>query len=673
MPDVELVRPFALAAVLLPLAAGLIVLILPDTVVARLREFAATIMGLGTLCCAVALYAVSGSGGQSVSVAELPGLKLPGTSLTLDVSLGFYVDRLALLAVLAACALTFLVLVYAWGGVKQDGRRGEFFAYALWALAGANLALLSDNLLLMLVGWEVTSIMLFYLITVGGDRARHSAGKAMVMLGAADCALLLGVVLLMVTTATGNGGRLSGIIAGGKIGLSGPGTGVAVAAFLLVVFGALTKAGAVPVHSWVPKAAEGAPAATMALLPASLDKLLGIYLLARACLFVFDLRSAAWLQVVLVIIGGSTVILAVMAALVQHDLKKLLSYHAVSQVGYMVLGIASGTALGVAGALFHMLNNAIYKNVLFLGAGAIEKRTGTTELERLGGLGRRMPYTFASMLIAALAISGVPLFNGFASKWMVYGGLLESAYSPPAGTSCAQLYTVIAIFGLVSAMFGSALTLASFVKVIHSAFMGPATRECEAARPAPFSMRLPMYVMSLACLVLGVFPHFVIYNPFLTRIVVDAGLVSVADVLPQSGMSFAPGAGGFWSPMLAGVLILGALMAGGIFYMMAGVGRSRTVRPFVSGETTAFSAEELRVPGTGFYSTVMELGLLSTIYRDAAEGAYDPYEVLGSCGSRVVELGRRVHDGVLSTYLGFCMLGLLAVLAALLAPLLGLW
>ncbi|MHC4915197.1 MAG: hypothetical protein ACYTGB_06865, partial [Planctomycetota bacterium] len=178
---------------------------------------------------------------------------------------------------------------------------------------------------------------------------------------------------------------------------------------------------------------------------------------------------------------------------------------------------------------------------------------------------------------------------------------------------------------------------------------------------------------SLVCLVLGIFPHYVVYNPFLTRIVADAGLVSTIDALPQSAASFAPGAGGFWNPLLAGVLMLGALLAGGVFYLMTGVGKARTVRPFVSGETTMFSPEELRVPGTGFYSTVMELGALSTIYRDAAEGAYDPYEIIGNYGGKVVEVGRRLHDGVLPTYLGFCMLGLLAVLAALLAPLLGLW
>ena len=127
------------------------------------------------------------------------------------------------------------------------------------------------------------------------------------------------------------------------------------------------------------------------------------------------------LSIVLALIGAATIIIAVMIAMVQHNLKKLLSYHAISQVGYMVLGIAPGTPVGIAGGVFHMLNHAIYKCCLFLCGGAVEQATGTAELERLGGLGKKMSITFAACLIAALSISGIPPLNGFVSKWMVYG------------------------------------------------------------------------------------------------------------------------------------------------------------------------------------------------------------------------------------------------------------
>jgi formate hydrogenlyase subunit 3/multisubunit Na+/H+ antiporter MnhD subunit len=660
-------RALAAAVILVPLAAGLIVLILPEMVVARLRELVAVVAAAITAVFAGMLCAGLSGGVQSLPLFRLPRIRLPGVGVLQGMNLGVYLDHLSMLALLAVTALTLLVIVYAWSGVRRGGRRGEFFAYALWALGGANLALLSDNLFMLLVGWEIASVMLFYLVTIGGDRARHSAGKTMVMLGAADCALLLGLVMVVAIKEDLAGMSLSRLAAGGAVALRGGGV-LATVAFLMIVLGALTKAGAMPLHSWIPKAAEGAPAATMALLPAAIDKLLGVYLLARACLVIFDWTGPLGLRILLMLVGAVTVVLAVLAALVQRDLRKLLALMSISAIGYAVMGLASGTATGVAGAAFHALNCALYSAVLFMCAGAIEKRAGTTELEKLGGLGRRMPFTFASMFMASMAISGVPLFNGFVSKWMIYGGVLEAAFAPPA-SAYANLFTAAAAFSLVASMFGSALTLACLVKVLHAAFMGPAPRECAAAQPAPFSMWLPMTVISSACLVLGVVPHGVV-NQFLGPIAAESGLGAG---LAGSGLSLAPGSGNFWSPLLAAVLVLVSLVAGGAYYLLAGTGRARVVRPFVSGETGMFSPEELRIPGTGFYNTVMELGAASTIYRDAAEGAYDPYELVGTYGSRLVEVGRRLHNGVLPTYLGFCMLGLLVVLAALLLPLMGLW
>ncbi|GAI75218.1 unnamed protein product, partial [marine sediment metagenome] len=164
------------------------------------------------------------------------------------------------------------------------------------------------------------------------------------------------------------------------------------------------------------------------------------------------------------LVGSFTIIAAVMMALVQHDLKKLLSYHAVSQVGYMVLGIGTGIPLAMAGGIFHMLNNAIYKTSLFLGAGSVEHRAKTTQLNKLGGLARVMPITFVTFFIAALSISGVPPFNGFFSKWMIYQGVAELGKLGGGGN--------LWIVWLLAAMFGSALTLASFIKLIHAIFLG---------------------------------------------------------------------------------------------------------------------------------------------------------------------------------------------------------
>ncbi|GAG46575.1 unnamed protein product, partial [marine sediment metagenome] len=231
-----------------------------------------------------------------------------------------------------------------------------------------------------------------------------------------------------------------------------------------------------------------------AFLPASLDKLLGIYLLARIAMNLFVMNKA--MGTVLLVVGAITIIAAVMMALIQHDLKRLLGYHAVSQVGYMLLGIGTGNPIGIAGGLFHMLNHAIYKSCLFLCGGAVEQKTGTTNLDKLGGLAKVMPITFVTCLVGALSISGVPPFNGFVSKWMVYQGVIE------LGRQGDKLW----IIWLTAAMFGSALTLASFMKLIHATFLGQRANNQASKRTneVHWTMWLPMVILSGLCIIFGV-------------------------------------------------------------------------------------------------------------------------------------------------------------------------
>src|SRR4030043_127212 len=238
----------------------------------------------------------------------------------------------------------------------------------------------------------------------------------------------------------------------------------------------------------------------MALLPAAIDKLLGIYLLVIIVRELFVLQSVA-LSLVLTIIGAATIIIGVMVAMVQHNLKRLLSYHAISQVGYMILGIATGTAVGFAGGIFHMLNHAIYKCCLFLCGGAVEQQSGTAELDKLGGLGKKMSITFTACLIAALSISGIPPFNGFVSKWMIYQGVIEMGTAQAGGA--AKLWPI----WLTCAMFGSALTLASFVKLIHSVFLSRLPQKLKNVKEVSPLQTFPMVVLASLCVLFGIFYH----------------------------------------------------------------------------------------------------------------------------------------------------------------------
>jgi len=543
----------------------------------------------------------------------------------------------ALIAV-AVAGFTALILLYSVGYLGSSVDAARYSAYVLWTLSGSLMALYADHLLVLLIGWEVVTLMLFLLVNLGGtEAAAKGAMKSFVVLGLADGAILAAFALLWATGAVPHL-LLSEIPRGGLPIGAVPLRPLGYVIYLLLLAGALAKAGAMPFHTWVPAAAEGAPISVMAFLPASLDKLLGIYLLALISLRMFAVDAV--MQALLLIVGSVTVVAAVMMAMIQHDLKKLLSFHAISQVGYMVLGIGTGLWIGIIGGLFHMLNNAVYKCCLFLTAGAVQKRTGTTSLDRLGGLGRAMPVTFVVCAIAAFSISGVPPTNGFASKWMVYQGLLA-------------MESRLGSLALVAAIFGSALTLASFVKVLHGVFAGPMSSHIAARKPREVgvTMQIPMLALAAVCVIFGLrytLPTQGWLRPAIASMGVEAPSAEV---------------GALWQPLAALGLLLLAL-AGGLGVYLAGRGfRIRRTRTFVGGEV--LPGEPMRVSGTGFYGTVRDLPMVAGVYRDAERGAFDIYRLGGRYGGTLVETLRSLHTGALPLYVSWCLLGLMVLIAFL--------
>ena len=254
--------------------------------------------------------------------------------------------------------------------MKDAPRAREFFAYVFLTAAFANGAVLANNFVPLLFFWEGLLVTLYGLITIGGQpTSSRTAVKALLISGFCDFSMIMGIGLVW---------SLSGTLTMSKVSLEP--TGLAAAAFILMMVGAIGKAGAMPFHTWIPDAALDAPVTFMAFLPAAFEKLLGIYLLARISLDFFKVKPGSGLSILMMTIGAATIVLAVLMALVQKDFKKLLSFHAISQVGYMVLGVGTGIPIGIAGGVFHMINHAMYKCGLFLSAGSVEHRTGTTEL-----------------------------------------------------------------------------------------------------------------------------------------------------------------------------------------------------------------------------------------------------------------------------------------------------
>ncbi len=545
-------------------------------------------------------------------------------------------DNLSRFILLAIGLFGFLITLYSLKFMAANSRLNEYYAYILWTIAAASGVVLANNLILLLVFWGFLGLTLYLLIGMGGAGASDASKKTFIIVGGSDCLMILGIGILWF---------LSGTFQMDKISLSLTPT-LSVIAFLCLIIAAFAKAGAMPFHTWIPDCAEKAPIPVTAFLPASLDKLLGIYLLARIAMNLFVMNKA--MGTVLLVVGAITIIAAVMMALIQHDLKRLLGYHAVSQVGYMLLGIGTGNPIGIAGGLFHMLNHAIYKSCLFLCGGAVEHKTGTSNLDKLGGLARAMPITFVTCLVGALSISGVPPFNGFVSKWMVYQGIIQF------GVHSSGFIAKFWIIFLLAAMFGSALTLASFMKLIHATFLGVHSSESVVRssdknnlstmnyqlltrHEVHWTMWLPMVVLAGLCIIFGVFA----YRTALSKFILPA--------IP--GVSFI----GLWQPGIAMLLIILGLIIGGIIYLL---GRPKAVRedtPFMGGEIIP---EEHRVTGVDFYQTIQEMTLFKTIYKKTEAKLFDIYDQ----GKRGIFFFTKrlqaLHSGILPLYLIWCLLGM---------------
>ncbi|HOT02665.1 MAG TPA: proton-conducting transporter membrane subunit [Methanolinea sp.] len=276
-------------------------------------------------------------------------------------------------------------------------------------------------------------------------------------------------------------------------------------ALVLIIAALAMKCGAVPMHFWTPDAYSMAPSSITALLVvASQASLYGLF---RTVFTLYNVTlNAATVGWLIIILGVLSMVVGVTMAIPQKNVKRLMAYHAVSQTGYMLLGVGVGLAvlgnqslldafgyMAMEGGIFHIINHAMYKGLLFLTAGAIFLRLGTYNLNRMGGLGHSMKWTMVFFVIGALAIAGIPPFNGFASKIMIYESVF--VFNP--------LLAVIA-------MVVSILTLASFVKVFHSIFMGPALPEYSEVKEAPMPMLAGMGILAVVVILFGLFPGIVV-------------------------------------------------------------------------------------------------------------------------------------------------------------------
>ncbi|GAB4232496.1 MAG: proton-conducting transporter membrane subunit [Acidobacteriota bacterium] len=386
-------------------------------------------------------------------------------------------DGLSALLLVTVNLIAALVVVYALRYLDAFTGRWQFHCLFLLMLAGMNGVILAGDLFNLFVYLEVAAVSSYALVAFGTERHElEAAFKYAVMGSLGSLFILLGIVLLYSRTSTLNLADMAARLQADPAGL----LGWVVLAFFLVGFG--LKAAVVPFHAWLPDAHPSAPAPISAMLSGVLIKSLGVYALCRVIFGV--LGFSPQVSQVLVTLGLLSMLVGVILAVGQWDFKRLLAYHSISQVGYIILGVGLGTPLGIAAGLFHLFNHSVFKSLLFLDSGAVEQATGTRDLRRMGGLARRMPVTGGTTLVASMSIAGIPPFNGFWSKLLVILAAVE------AGWYWAAFWAVVV----------SLLTLASFTKVLKYGFMGATPVRFEGVREAPAAMQVALVGLALLCI-----------------------------------------------------------------------------------------------------------------------------------------------------------------------------
>jgi len=373
-------------------------------------------------------------------------------------------------------------------------------------LAAMNLVLLADDAFTFLLSWELMSLASWALVMAHHrDRDNVRAGYIyLVMASFGTLTLLLAFGLLA---------GPDGAYGFAAMRASGHSTAIAVLVLALVLLGAGSKAGLVPLHVWLPLAHPAAPSHVSALMSGVMTKV-AVYGFVR---IVFDLLDEPtwWASMVVLALGGVTAVLGVLYALMQHDIKRLLAYHTVENIGiiYIGLGLALAfqtngmgwaAALAMTAALFHVLNHSLFKSLLFFGAGAVLTATGERDMEHLGGLIRRMPYTSFLFLVGCVAISALPPLNGFVSEWLTFQAVLQSPQLPQWG-----LKIMVPAVGALLAL-SAALAAACFVKAFGITFLGrPRTKAAEQAVEVDRLSLAAMWLFAALCLVAGVLPGIV--------------------------------------------------------------------------------------------------------------------------------------------------------------------
>lgn len=469
--------------VIIPLGAAFLISLL-GKLSRRLADFLALLGGGGSLALSFFTLSTLNSQLSTVLVYKVGGWIPP-------IGICLAVDSLSTLMLITVNMVSFLVILYSLSYMEKYTDKWKFYTLFMLLVAGMNGVMVTGDLFNLFVFLEIASISSYALVAFGAEAEELEASfKYAVMGSVASSFILLGIALLYSYTSTLNMADIGRTLA---VHPAGPLLNF-VAVLFLAGFG--LKAALVPFHAWLPDAHPSAPAPVSAVLSGVLIKVLGVYAIMRIFFNVIGVSDA--ILSILMFLGVASMLVGVLLALAQWDFKRLLAYHSISQIGYVILGIGLGTPLGILGGIFHLFNHSIFKSLLFLNSGAIDYSLGIRDLQKMGGLKEKMPVTANTNLLASMSIAGIPPFNGFWSKFLIILACIQSGR----------------IFYAICAVVASILTLASFMKVQKYAFFGKLNEKWQNIKEVPLTMRLSMIVLAVICVIAG-FLLVPLFKPFL--------------------------------------------------------------------------------------------------------------------------------------------------------------
>jgi formate hydrogenlyase subunit 3/multisubunit Na+/H+ antiporter MnhD subunit len=651
-------------AIALVLLAGLVTVMARPSPRGAARANALAIAGAAAACTAPAWRALA----HGESFALVWPWPVPGGAFAIAL------DPLSAFFLLPAAALSALGAVYAVGYLAHEAPRR---ARAIWAcfdalVAGMLLVLVARNAVLFLVAWEWMSLAAWGLIAFGGvgPEARRAGWIYLVAAHAGSVALLL--VFATLAHASGGAASFEAIAAHGRLVL--PGAWL----LLLALLGFGPKAGVIPLHVWLPEAHAAAPSHVSALMSGAMVTL-GLYGLLRLALLLGPLPEGAGLVLALLGLGGA--LLGIALALQQRDLKRALAYSSVENLGLMTLGLGlavlgaarghAGVALfGLMGALLHVWNHAAMKGLLFLAAGSVLHAAGTRDLERLGGLLRRLPVTGGCFVLGAVAISGLPPLNAFASEWLLYRGLVDLALG---GTATAGVVACLA--AALLALVGG-LAAACFVRLAGIAFLGePRSAEASDAREGGALLWGPGLLLAGACVGLALLPGQVVRlaGPVAAQLFGSAFASQAAVAETAAALTpIAVAAGAGWLALLAGAGLVRARLPGRAArtlptwdcgYARPGPRMQYTARSFSELLAARFLprwlAPRVRIDGPG--GCFPGAAMLASEERDPITArVYEP--LFSALAARFARL-RALQQGNAHVYVAYILSAVLAALA----------